>query len=189
MVSGAIPLAETYQSTDRSGSSAKKQVGDGALVLGVYGKTLVTAGTLLPSLNPGLATNLQTMGNALSNMSEYCMQQGGANAADQEVTGMLRWIKKDLNRLIPKVVFVTSTDHNGDMNDEGGSGLTGADAICNARAGEAERPGEFAAWLSTAFTPAKTRIQNQNRTGRVDHDMQRGKRGASPSREEPDGSY
>ncbi len=45
----------------------------------------------------------------------------------------------------PKVVFVSSTIHNGNFG-----GRSGADAICNARAAEAGLPGagNYLAWLS-----------------------------------------
>ena len=45
----------------------------------------------------------------------------------------------------PKIVFVTSTLHTGNLG-----GLAGADAICNARAQAAALPGTYKAWLSTS---------------------------------------
>ena len=57
-----------------------------------------------------------------------------------------------------KRVFVTSTTHDGDMNDEGGTGLTGADAICQAREDEQSLGGTWKAWLSTDSVAAKDRI-------------------------------
>lgn len=51
-----------------------------------------------------------------------------------------------------KIVFVTSTEHDGNFG-----GLSGADAICNARATEAGLPdaGNYLAWLSdSALSPA-----------------------------------
>jgi hypothetical protein len=41
------------------------------------------------------------------------------------------------------LVFVTSSPHTGNLG-----GLTGADAICQARADEAGLPGDYLAWLS-----------------------------------------
>lgn len=51
-----------------------------------------------------------------------------------------------------KIVFVTSTEHDGNFG-----GLSGADAICNARATEAGLPdaGNYLAWLTdAALSPA-----------------------------------
>jgi len=62
--------------------------------------------------------------------------------------------------LIPKLVFVTSTRHTGDLKAEGGgaTGLEGADNICNQRAASAGLLGTFTAWLSAAGVNAKDRV-------------------------------
>ncbi len=52
--------------------------------------------------------------------------------------------------------FLTSTTHQGDFG-----GLSGGDAICNARASEAGLSGTFVAWLSTSTVDAKDRIPDQ----------------------------
>ncbi len=57
-------------------------------------------------------------------------------------------------------VFVTSTTHNGDMNEEGGNGLAGGDAICQARADEQSLGGTWVAWLSTDTIDASSRIDD-----------------------------
>ncbi|HUS68050.1 MAG TPA: hypothetical protein VMZ28_26135 [Kofleriaceae bacterium] len=51
-----------------------------------------------------------------------------------------------------KIIFVTSTTHNGDVN-----GPDGADGICGDRAGEADLEGTFKAWMSGA-TSASARL-------------------------------
>jgi hypothetical protein len=53
----------------------------------------------------------------------------------------------------PCRVFVTSTTHQGDLG-----GLAGADAICQARAGEAGLPGTYLAWLSDDAASPATRF-------------------------------
>ena len=61
-------------------------------------------------------------------------------------------------------VFTTSTLHTGNLG-----GLTGADAICQQRAGAAGVSGTFMAWLSTATeSPATRFIQNPGRYVRTD---------------------
>lgn len=61
-------------------------------------------------------------------------------------------------------VFTTSTRHSGNLG-----GLTGADAICQQRAGEAGLSGTFLAWLSTATESPATRFtQNPGRYVRAD---------------------
>lgn len=54
----------------------------------------------------------------------------------------------------PNLVFVTSTRHVAG----GLGGLAGADAICEARAAEAGRPGTYVAWLSTSSMDARDRL-------------------------------
>jgi hypothetical protein len=54
-----------------------------------------------------------------------------------------------------KKVFVTSTVQNGNLG-----GLSGGDAICNARAQAAGLPGTYAAWLSTNSVQARNRIND-----------------------------
>jgi hypothetical protein len=51
------------------------------------------------------------------------------------------------------LVFVTSTLHTGNLG-----GLTGADAICQARAAAADLPGTFKAWLSDGSASAGDRL-------------------------------
>jgi hypothetical protein len=53
----------------------------------------------------------------------------------------------------PCLVFATSTQHNGNLG-----GLTGADAICAARAADAGLPGFYMAWLSDSTTSAADRL-------------------------------
>jgi cysteine-rich repeat protein len=53
----------------------------------------------------------------------------------------------------PKIAFVTSTTHTGNLG-----GLAGADAICQARAQAANLPGTYLAWLSTAQGSPSTRF-------------------------------
>ena len=62
--------------------------------------------------------------------------------------------------LLFKTVFVTSTEHTGDLKTEGvgATGLEGADNICNLRAQEAGLPGTYTAWLSDSSTVAKDRV-------------------------------
>ncbi len=55
------------------------------------------------------------------------------------------------------LVFVTSTSHNGNLG-----GLAGADAICQARAGEAGLAGIYRAWLSDGTTSAAGRLIHSN---------------------------
>jgi hypothetical protein len=58
-----------------------------------------------------------------------------------------------------KRVFVTSTRHDGDLNDElPAGGLAGGDAICQARADAALRGGTWTAWLSAPGVSAASRI-------------------------------
>lgn len=61
-------------------------------------------------------------------------------------------------------VFATSTRHRGDLG-----GLTGADAICQQRAGAAGLSGNYMAWLSTATESPVTRFtRNPGRYVRTD---------------------
>jgi hypothetical protein len=53
----------------------------------------------------------------------------------------------------PNIVFVTSRDYAGELG-----GLEGADAICNRHAMEANLPGTYVAWLSTAAIDARDRL-------------------------------
>jgi hypothetical protein len=55
-----------------------------------------------------------------------------------------------------KRAFVTSSVHDGGLG-----GLSGADAICNARAQEAGLAGKFVAWLCTFSVNAKDRISDR----------------------------
>jgi hypothetical protein len=55
--------------------------------------------------------------------------------------------------LKPNYAFVTSTLHTGNLG-----GLSGADAICQARANAASLPGTFRAWLSSDSTTAAARL-------------------------------
>ena len=57
-----------------------------------------------------------------------------------------------------KRVFVTSTTHDADMNDEGSTGISGGDAICQARAAGASIGGTWVAWLSDDGTDAGDRV-------------------------------
>jgi hypothetical protein len=50
-------------------------------------------------------------------------------------------------RVLPGLVFVTSSIHRGDLA-EGDGGLAGGDTICNNRARDAGLPGSYVAWLS-----------------------------------------
>lgn len=60
------------------------------------------------------------------------------------------------NTCVPgRLMFVTSTVHNGNLG-----GLIGADAICQARATSAGRPGFFRAWLSDSTLSAAQRIHH-----------------------------
>lgn len=52
-----------------------------------------------------------------------------------------------------KVLFATSTKHNGDLG-----GLEGADALCAERAAAAGLEGSFMAWLSAPDVPARQRL-------------------------------
>jgi cysteine-rich repeat protein len=52
-----------------------------------------------------------------------------------------------------RLVFITSTLHDGDLG-----GLAGADAICNMRAAAADLPGTYMAWLSTDQGSPSTRF-------------------------------
>ena len=59
----------------------------------------------------------------------------------------------------PKRVFVTSTVHDADLNEEDpAGGLAGGDAICQARADDAMLGGTWTAWLSTTSVNAIDRI-------------------------------
>ncbi len=62
-----------------------------------------------------------------------------------------------------KKVFQTSTTHNGNFG-----GLAGADAICQARAGEAGLTGTFKAWLSTDTINAADRLTSSGPWVRLD---------------------
>lgn len=62
-----------------------------------------------------------------------------------------------------KLVFATSTTHNGNLG-----GLVGADSICQTRANNAGLGGTFKAYLSDTVTPAKSRIANVGPWSRVD---------------------
>ena len=55
--------------------------------------------------------------------------------------------------LIPNIVFVTSTRHQGNLG-----GLAGADAICQARADSVNMRGTYRAWLSSSTTSAFSRL-------------------------------
>ncbi len=55
--------------------------------------------------------------------------------------------------LEPNYAFVTSTTHTGNLG-----GLTGADAICQARASAASLPGTYRAWLSSDTTSVASRL-------------------------------
>jgi hypothetical protein len=59
-----------------------------------------------------------------------------------------------------KRVFVTSTEYDGDLKTAGAGtdGLSGADALCAARASVAGLSGTFLAYLSTSTVNAKNRI-------------------------------
>lgn len=57
----------------------------------------------------------------------------------------------------PCTVFATSTLSNGNLG-----GLSGADAICNQRATEANLPGTYLAWLSDATNSPSTRFPTQS---------------------------
>lgn len=60
------------------------------------------------------------------------------------------------NTCVPgRLMFVTSTVHDGNLG-----GLSGADAICQARATAAGRTGYFRAWLSSGTVSASQRIQH-----------------------------
>jgi uncharacterized repeat protein (TIGR02543 family) len=64
-----------------------------------------------------------------------------------------RSVDARFNIIPPNYVFITSTQHNGNLG-----GLAGADAICNARADDAGLPGTYVAWLSTSTVHAKDRL-------------------------------
>ena len=55
--------------------------------------------------------------------------------------------------LSDKLVFVTSTTHDGNLG-----GLSGADAICNTRAAAGGLPGTYMAWLSDSTASPSTRF-------------------------------
>jgi hypothetical protein len=55
--------------------------------------------------------------------------------------------------VFPKLVFVTSTTHNGNLG-----GLAGADLICNNLASEGQLEGEFRAWLSSGAGSPNSRF-------------------------------
>lgn len=56
----------------------------------------------------------------------------------------------------PCRVFITSSEHNADLN-----GLNGADTICNTLAQQANLPGSYRAWLSTTTqSPANRFTRN-----------------------------
>lgn len=64
------------------------------------------------------------------------------------------------------IVFVTSTEHDGDLG-----GLAGGDQICNSRAAAAGMRGRtFVAWLSTSSVDARDRLSEPpaGRLGQVD---------------------
>jgi hypothetical protein len=66
--------------------------------------------------------------------------------------------------LQPNIAFVTSTsNHTGNLG-----GLTGADAICNARAQAVNLPGTYRAWLSTTTVNAIDRLGSASGWVRVD---------------------
>lgn len=137
---------------------------DGSGTGSVTGGVINCPGTCSATYNQGTNVTLSwtaTGGSTFAGWGNAC--SGMATTCTVSMT-QARTVNATFNAPIaPNLMFVTSTTHTGNLG-----GLTGADAICQARAQAAGHAGTYRAWLSTPAVNANTRLGSASGWIRVD---------------------
>ena len=81
--------------------------------------------------------------------TSFCTISSGSGT----VNGDVNTVAVTCSGAAPKTVFITSTDHQGNLG-----GIAGADSICQARADAASRAGTYLAWISDNSTSPAARF-------------------------------